>query len=211
MIKSKLTPIIFLLTIILFFPVWVQAGKPLEGDGTVPAAPFQNLQNQIDNITLTPGPEGPAGPAGPAGADGADGTNGTNGTDGADGAEGPPGPPGADGTNGTDGMNGVLIGKGLTQDRGLSAFGEIYEIFGSNISGVSGETTAQAIVSCAEVQDIAISGRCFAISNDWHIRDIGIDRNANNFVKSRQFCTWVKPSTSGTSAVAQITCIKVQP
>ena len=55
----------------LFHPVGVQAqGIPLNADGTVPKAPFQQLQNQIDNIEVTPGSQGPQGPAGPAGADG---------------------------------------------------------------------------------------------------------------------------------------------
>jgi hypothetical protein len=41
MVKSKFAPIILLLTIILFFPVWVQAG---------PGKPFQQLQAQIDAL-----------------------------------------------------------------------------------------------------------------------------------------------------------------
>jgi len=46
---------VFLLTIVLFFPIWVQAGMPLNSDGTVPGKPFQNLQDQIDAIEVPPG------------------------------------------------------------------------------------------------------------------------------------------------------------
>ena len=53
--KSKFTPIAVVLTIILFIPVLAQAGMPLNSDGTVPAGPFQNLQNQIDAIEVPPG------------------------------------------------------------------------------------------------------------------------------------------------------------
>ena len=62
-------------------------------------AAIENLQDQITNISLTPGPEGPAGPAG----EGEQGPQGLPGDDGADGAKGdtgnigPQGPAGADG------------------------------------------------------------------------------------------------------------------
>ena len=55
----------------------------------------QALQVQIDNISLTPGPEGPAG------NDGADGMPGIPGENGSDGVAGPPGPPGTDAPNRT--------------------------------------------------------------------------------------------------------------
>ena len=41
---------------------------------------LQDLQNQIKNIQLTPGPQGPTGPTGPAGNDGAQGPAGTAGS-----------------------------------------------------------------------------------------------------------------------------------
>lgn len=50
-----------------------------------------NLQNQIDTIELTPGPEGPEGPEGPQGPPGVDGATGADGLPGTDGAQGPPG------------------------------------------------------------------------------------------------------------------------
>ena len=67
-----------------------------------------NLQQQIDTIELTPGPQGIQGPVGPAGADGADGIDGAPGpagADGADGAQGPQGPAGPAGADGEDGLD----------------------------------------------------------------------------------------------------------
>lgn len=140
MIRSKLRSVVFLLTVILFSPVWVQAGMPLDADGTIPAGPFADLQSQIDGLADDiaaipdgpPGPEGPPGPAGPpgpqgdpgpAGADGADGVNGTNGTDGTNGTNGTDG---VDGTNGTDGADGAIQYTGVAPinvDNGLQVIG----------------------------------------------------------------------------------------
>jgi hypothetical protein len=60
--------VLFLIALVLCFPVMTFAA-----DGQ----PFQNLQRQIDqlntqlqNIQLTPGPQGPEGPTGPAGPEG---------------------------------------------------------------------------------------------------------------------------------------------
>ena len=81
-----------------------------------------DLQGQITNIALTPGPKGDkgdkgeTGPQGLAGSDGINGTNGidgqngTNGVDGIngqDGAQGPAGQNGTDGLNGTNGVDGI--------------------------------------------------------------------------------------------------------
>jgi len=106
-IKPKSQLVVFLLTVILFFPVWVQAvGIQLNPDGTVPGTPFHQLQEQIDTIELTPGPQGPAG------ADGTDcsisGSIVTCGTDisdvrGPQGIQGPPGPEGPPGPAGAGG------------------------------------------------------------------------------------------------------------
>jgi len=84
-----------------------------------------DLQNQINTIELTPGPQGEQGFPGPQGIqgeqglpgepgsnglDGKDGTNGLNGADGQDGADstvaGPPGPQGNDGFQGPQGDSG---------------------------------------------------------------------------------------------------------
>ena len=55
MMKSKLSPFVLFLAVILFSPVIIQAGMPLNDDGTVPAGPFKNLQDQIDAIEAPPG------------------------------------------------------------------------------------------------------------------------------------------------------------
>jgi len=70
----------------------IQAVQDLQGQTA-------DLQNQINNIELTPGPQGPAGPQGPVGLTGATGPQGlpgNNGTDGATGPQGPQGPAGQD-------------------------------------------------------------------------------------------------------------------
>ena len=64
---------------------------------------IENLQQQINNIELTPGPQGPIGPQGPAGVAGADGATGPQGPQGAT------GPAGADGADGKDGIDGASI------------------------------------------------------------------------------------------------------
>ena len=53
-----------------------------------------NLQDQLANIQLTPGPQGEIGPAGPAGPQGAKGDTGDTGPAGPAGPEGPAGPAG---------------------------------------------------------------------------------------------------------------------
>ena len=64
-----------LVALVMLFPIVSSAADvSLTNDGKVPSQPFQNLQQQIDqlnlqlqNIQMTPGPQGPIGPAGPAG------------------------------------------------------------------------------------------------------------------------------------------------
>jgi len=67
-----------------------------------------DLQNQLNNIQLTPGPPGPEGPAGPPGAGGAQGPPGPQGPAGADGAAGPQGPIGPEGPQGLAGADGHI-------------------------------------------------------------------------------------------------------
>ena len=67
---------------------------------------LDDLQTQIDDIELTPGPQGPAGADGEDGADGAAGPQGPAGEDGEDGAVGPQGPQGPAGEDGSDGIDG---------------------------------------------------------------------------------------------------------
>jgi hypothetical protein len=74
----------------------------------------QQLQGQIDNISLSPGPQGPIGPAGTNGTDGAAGANGTDGSQGPVGPAGTNGTVGAAGANGTDGTQGPQGKVGAT-------------------------------------------------------------------------------------------------
>jgi hypothetical protein len=76
----------------------MKGGLPAEAAAR--AAKDADLQAQIDNIQLTPGPQGPQGPAGPPGADGAPGPAGPPGADGAIGPAGPQGPQGEQGPQG---------------------------------------------------------------------------------------------------------------
>jgi len=93
-----------------------------------------NLQQQIDNIQLTPGPEGPEGPQGPQGPKGdkgdtgdqgpqgekgAQGIQGEIGLTGAMGAQGPKGDTGDTGPQGEKGNQGLTGPKGLQGEIGL--------------------------------------------------------------------------------------------
>ena len=61
----------------------------------------EDLQNQLNNIQLTPGPPGPQGEPGPAGPQGPQGEVGPAGPQGPLGPQGAPGPAGSAGANGT--------------------------------------------------------------------------------------------------------------
>jgi len=74
------------------------------------------LQQEINNISLIPGPPGPAGaqgPPGPAGAQGPPSPAGAQGPPGPAGAQGPPGPAGAQGPPGPAGPQGVIGTEGM--------------------------------------------------------------------------------------------------
>jgi hypothetical protein len=78
-----------------------------------------SLQNQINNIELTPGPQGPPGEKGD------EGNPGVNGADGSDGAQGLPG------VNGTNGEQGP---QGEPGPQGISGAGDIAFIYGDGQS-----------------------------------------------------------------------------
>jgi microcystin-dependent protein len=83
--------------------------------------PFDDLQNQIDNIQLTPGPEGPqgeVGPAGPQGDPGPQGEQGPQGDVGPTGAQGDTGPQGDAGPQGPQGDVGPTGPQGDTGPQG---------------------------------------------------------------------------------------------
>jgi len=93
--------VLILLVLVLCIPVVAFAQQA----GGLPAlqselqATQTNLQNQINNIQLKPGPTGPQGPKGDTGATGAVGPTGPAGATGAIGPAGPQGPAGPAGTS----------------------------------------------------------------------------------------------------------------
>ena len=103
---------------IVFFaiaPMAAHAQTSVEGE------PFQDLQDQINNIQLIPGPAGPAGPAGPKGDTGLKGDTGPQGAagdPGADGAAGSTGPKGDTGPQGDTGATGDTGPQGATGPAG---------------------------------------------------------------------------------------------
>ena len=100
-----------------------------------------NLQQQINEIQLTPGPIGPIGPIGPTGAPGADGLAGADGKDGVDGLAGADGKDGVDGLAGVDGKDGVDGLAGVAGTNGVSG----YEIVPGTPSGdIDGARTVTA-------------------------------------------------------------------
>jgi len=95
--------IVFAMLAIVMAPALAKDDKVTTSNGL----PFQEiwaaireLQDKLNNIQLTPGPQGPPG------ADGAPGVQGAPGKDGADGAPGVQGPPGKDGADGAPGVQG---------------------------------------------------------------------------------------------------------
>lgn len=77
-----------------------------------------DLQTQIENIELTPGPQGEQGPPGQDGIDGVDGQDGAPGEQGPQGEQGIQGPPGQDGADGQDGTNGIDGEDGAPGEQG---------------------------------------------------------------------------------------------
>ena len=89
-------------------------------------AAIADLQNQIDNIQLIPGPQGeqgpvgPMGPQGPQGDTGATGATGATGTTGTQGPQGPIGPQGLVGLKGETGATGAAGPQGTVGPQGPS-------------------------------------------------------------------------------------------
>ena len=82
--------------------------------------PFDNLQNQIDNIQLTPGPQGPQGEVGPQGPQGDTGLTGDTGLQGEAGPTGSQGVQGLQGEIGPQGPQGDAGPTGLQGETGLT-------------------------------------------------------------------------------------------
>ena len=90
----------------------------LTAEGKVPGGPFDYLQQQIDELVLTPGPAGPTGPQGDQGATGPIGPLGPQGDQGATGPIGPLGPQGDQGATGPIGPLGPQGDQGDTGPQG---------------------------------------------------------------------------------------------
>jgi hypothetical protein len=112
-----------------------------------------NLQNQINNIQLKPGPTGPQGLQGPAGATGAVGPigpmgpAGPKGDTGATGAQGPQGPVGAAGAAGVAGPQGA---KGDTGAPGPAGSGSLAALSGAACTAADGNTSVLTVTVSAD-------------------------------------------------------------
>ena len=97
-----------ILCLVLVFPSLslVYADVSLTSDGKVPGGPFTYLQEQIDNIELTPGEQGIPGPQGSIGLTGDTGLKGDKGDTGDQGIQGPIGLTGDTGLKGDKGDTG---------------------------------------------------------------------------------------------------------
>ncbi|MBC8286029.1 MAG: hypothetical protein H8E42_01000 [Nitrospinae bacterium] len=92
----------------------------LEQENTILHGLINDLQTQVSNIQLIPGPQGIQGIPGPVGPQGPAGTNGLDGAQGSQGPVGPTGPPGADSiVAGPPGPQGDPGPQGLQGDTGL--------------------------------------------------------------------------------------------
>ena len=125
----------------------IPKGAPLtygELDGN-----FTFLEELINDIQLTPGPQGPQGPQGIPGIDGATGPKGDQGPQGIpgiDGATGPKGDQGIPGIQGFTGPQGIQGIQGPTGDQGIG-LGLAYELINSGVN------TGQLINSFKTITD----------------------------------------------------------
>ncbi|MCH7643834.1 MAG: collagen-like protein [Myxococcales bacterium] len=131
------------------------ADVALTTDGKIPGQPFVDLQQQIDNIELTPGPQGPPGPIGPTGstgpqgltgdtgATGPQGLTGLTGDTGATGAQGPTGSMGDTGATGPQGLTGSTGDTGATGAQGpTGSTGDTGATGPQGLTGMTGDTGA---------------------------------------------------------------------
>lgn len=107
------------------------------------------LQQQINNITLMPGPKGDKGDKGDQGVpgingtNGIDGVNGTNGVNGSQGLQGEQGPQGISGSQGGLGINGVNGSRGPKGEKGDQGIAGMNGLNGLN--GIKGDKGDQGI------------------------------------------------------------------
>ncbi len=109
--RGKATLLVSICMVSLFTVAGTYAGSDIKGQ------PFQalwdaiadlqaDLQQQIDDLELIPGPVGPQGPPGPVGPEGPEGPQGPPGPEGPQGPPGPAGPMGPEGPPGPEGLQG---------------------------------------------------------------------------------------------------------
>ena len=149
--------VLSLALLILCIPIIAFAQVKAQG------VPFQDLQNQINNlqqqinnIKLTPGPTGPAGPVGPVGPMGPQGAQGLTGAVGATGATGAPGPTGSAGPAGVAGPAGEPGLDGADGWNPVVAFGKV-GADGARIIGVGDWSSSRSLHASGNVYTYEIS------------------------------------------------------
>jgi hypothetical protein len=115
---KKLAVILSVVGLFLTGSIAFAADVGLTKDGKVSGKPFEYLQQQIDTIALTPGPQGLQGEPGLAGPIGPQGLQGPQGEIGPVGPAGPQGPKGDKGDKGDPGEQGPIGLPGLTGPQG---------------------------------------------------------------------------------------------
>lgn len=148
------------------------ADVALTADGKVPGTPFKYLQDQIDTIELTPGPQGiqglkgDKGDTGAQGPQGLQGLTGAAGTNGLDGTQGPQGLPGTNGTNGTNGADGAPGTNGIDGAPGLPGTDGADGADGFN--GAAGADGAQgpAGISCWDLNGNSVNDANEDVNSD---------------------------------------------
>ena len=134
-------------------------GKPF----AVLSTQINQLQEQVNTIQLTPGPQGETGPAGPKGDTGLTGATGPKGDTGLTGATGPKGDTGLTGATGPKGDTGLTGEKGDTGINGVS---------GTSCTALQGN--GSATISCddgtmASVYDAAPGSLNVDSNNDLNV------------------------------------------
>lgn len=163
-------------------------------DGSISNAEFEtlngirsNIQDQIDNISLTPGPQGDQGPIGPAGPAGATGAQGPQGE------VGPQGPQGEQGIQGIPGSS----GGGVTTTGSVTGITINNAGYGMEFNAPT--FSANDVVHCTAI--IAIKGTVDGVTATAMIKK---DLHIGNGVAYTQQDSYT--SQSAESAVADVRC-----
>lgn len=151
------------------------------------------------------GPQGPAGPQGPTGPQGPVGPQGAVGPQGPQGVQGPQGPQGIQGPQGQMGPMGIGMDPNMLYSRTVQ----------TNLQGAN-NTTAVAQANCDQ-GDMAISGGCWLISDDYYRTEVRLIRQYTGpgmspTLPPTTICQAYCPSCSlspggGTKVEAVVTCM----